>query len=859
MVSLTIDGKNTTVARGTTILDAASTVGIKIPTLCWLQKVSPTGACRVCAVEIEGVERPMTACNTPVKEGIKVTTQSERLSAIRRKVTELLLVNHPLDCPVCDAGGECDLQDACYGLDVAKQEYSALLERRKIRYDWPLIESDPNRCILCEKCVKVDHEIVGADAIAVTNCGEATVIETADGKPLNCEFCGNCVAACPTGTLISKPFKFKGRPWTYTVTKSVCAFCSAGCQIEYHTKEGRVDRVTSDDGTFNSGNLCINGRFGYSYLNSPERLTVPLVREEGGQVKADWERAMSVASRKLQEIVKNSGPDAVAGISSPRVTNEDNFLFQKLLRVAVGTNNIDSEARLGYAVAQKALMESLGLTGASATIDRIDSAAAVLVFGADLNAESAGVEYRVIKAATKNDAKLVLANMRGVKLKKFANSHLQYRPGGELALINGLMKVILEEGLEDKESVQKVNGLDGLKKGVGALSLSDLAAASGVAEADLREAARLIGGKKSIAVLFGADLMRSAGAFEKVTALANLALLTGAVGKEAGGLFPVDEKNNTQGLLDMGAAPDHLPGYQSFDAAAPAFAKAWGKELPTGKGKDLWQIIEGIEQGSIKALYLLGSDPLVSFPDNGRIGKALAKLELLIVQDIFPSESVKHAHVVFPAAAAAEKTGTFTTSDGRVQCLGKAVNPPGAAREDLDIIAELFNRLASQKLSGSPVDVLDEIKRLVPLYAGECRMVDGRCTGTIIQQPALKGAALSFAPVASAAAGASAGPALLAGPILFHSGTVSTRSENNLTVAREGYIEISVEDAAKLGVSDGGSIKVTSPVGSVTGKARVSAKVQPGLLFAPYHFRGLNVNALLEKGSNLAGVKVEKA
>src|SRR5512146_1221458 len=286
MVSLTIDGKNVTVPAGTTILDAAAQLGITIPTLCWLQKVSPTGACRVCAVEVEGVDRNMTACNTPVKEGIKVTTQSEQLTAARKKIMELMLVNHPLDCPVCDAGGECGLQDACYELDAVRQDYSALLERRPIRYDWSLLESDPNRCILCEKCVKVDHEIVGADAIAVTNRGEATIIDTVDGKPLNCEFCGNCIEACPTGTLISKPFKFRGRPWTFTVTKSVCGFCSTGCQIEYHSRNNRVERVTSADTTYNNGNLCINGRFGYAYLNTPDRLTVPLVKEGGTQLTA---------------------------------------------------------------------------------------------------------------------------------------------------------------------------------------------------------------------------------------------------------------------------------------------------------------------------------------------------------------------------------------------------------------------------------------------------------------------------------------------------------------------------------------------------------------------------------------------
>ncbi len=851
MVSLTIDGKNSRVAAGTTILDAAAAVGITIPTLCWLKKVSPTGACRVCVVEIEGVDRPMTACNTLVKEGIRVTTQTPKLTEIRRKMVELLLVNHPLDCPVCDAGGECDLQNSCYGLGAAKQEYSAVLERRKIRYDWPLIESDPNRCILCEKCVKVDHEIVGADAIATTSCGEATVIDTVDGKPLNCEFCGNCVAACPTGTLISKPFKFSARPWALKVTKSVCAFCAAGCQIEYHTKNGRLERVTSDDATFNSGNLCINGRFGYSYVNSPERLVSPRVRENGTQLKSDWNKALAVATEKLQGIIAKHGPDAVAGIGSPRLTNEELFLFQKLFRLAIGTNNLDSEARLGYARAQGVLRKSLGLTGASATIDQIDNAAAVLVFGTDLNAEATGVEYRAIKAATKNNAKLVLANMRGVKLKKFANSHLQYLPGSELHLLNGLVKVILEEGLADKGSLTQLKNLDGLQGSLAKLSFKEVSDATGLAEDELREAARLLGGKESIAILFGSDVIKSGNAEEQVQALANLALVTGCTGKSAGGLFPIDEKNNTQGLLDMGVTPDHLPGYQSYEAGSAGFAKAWGKKLPAGNGKDFWQIIEGIEQGGIRALYLVGSDPIGSFPNGGRIRKALEKLELLVVQDSFPTETAQLAHILFPAAVAAEKSGSFTTTDHRVQLLNKAVNAPGEAREDGAILNEIINRLSGGTAPYSASQVFSEIKTVVPGYQG----LDAAAGGIVPVTPTKEA---SLVPV-NAQASTTAPYRLLAGPILFHNGTMSTWSENNLAVAKDGYLELSSADATKLGISDGAAIRVTSPAGSITGKAKVSAKVQPGLLFAPYHFREMKVNALLEGNANLVNVKVEKA
>jgi len=805
MVSLTIDGKNTSVLPGTTILEAAQGIDIKIPTLCWLQKVSPTGACRICAVEIEGVDRPMTACNTPVKEGIVVTTQSEKLTAIRKKIMELMLVNHPLDCPVCDAGGECDLQDNCYGLEVARQEYSAVLERRPIRYDWKLLESDPNRCILCEKCVKVDHEIVGCDAIAVVNKGEATIIDTVDGKPLNCEFCGNCIAVCPTGTLISKPFKFKGRPWTFDVTRSVCPFCSTGCQIEYHSKDGQVERVTSDDSTFNEGNLCVNGRFGYAYLNAPDRLTTPLVEQK----PESWEKALTYAVEKL----KTFPPKAVAGIASPRLTNEENFLLAKFIKEIIGSPNLDSEAGFGFTATIGILRSQLGIDGASATIDRIDNADAVLVIGSDLNSESTGIEYRVIKAATKNDAKLVVANLRSVKLKKFANSFLHYKPGGEIALLAALAKALIEAGCK-----AEAPGAAGFAESLTPLSMADLAAAAGVAENAIREAAVLIARSKSPAVIFGADIIRSAASQEAVAAVANIALLLGAIGKEAGGVFPVDEKNNTLGMIEMGA-------------------------VPGVSGLDINGIIDGIENGNIRALYIAGANPLATWPDNRRIKKALAKLELLIVQDILASELTTMAHVVLPGSAAAEKCGTFTSPDGRVQSLQQAVQPPADAREDIAILSDIIARYSGAAKPYDTVSAAEEIATANPLYGSSAtRSAATAASFVALTIPASVNGEFS----------------LLSGASLYHNGSTTLSSVNNVAVAPEACFEFDPADAARLGLAEGSAVVVKSAVASVNGTARISDRLQPGLVFATYHSPTLNAASLLFGSSNSISVSISK-
>jgi formate dehydrogenase alpha subunit len=853
MVNLKIDGKNVQIEKGATILAAAEKIGVRIPTLCFLQKISPTGACRICVVEVAGADKPMTACNTPAVGGMVVTTQSEKLAVIRRQVVELLLVNHPLDCPVCDAGGECDLQNVCYEQDVTRQPFGAEDVSHGVINNWPLIQQVPNRCILCEKCVKVCHEVVGASAIVVRERGEKAFIDTHDGKPLDCEFCGNCVDECPTGTLLSKPFLFKARPWELRKTASVCTYCGSQCQIDVNVKQNKICRVTSEDGvTVNDGTLCIGGYFGYGYVNSPKRLARPLLKKGEAQVAASWDEALSVVADRLRQ----GGADSVAALGSPRLTNEENYLFQKLFRAAVGTNNIDSEARFGALRALKALDRALGLKGASNRIAKIGQAEAVLVFGSDVTAEAPAIDWQIELACRKRDGKLVVANMRRVKLVRYAESFLQYRPGSEVLLANALAKIILEKGLADEAYLQRfaVN-LDELKSHLQTVDLEQAAQETGLSRERIEEAALHLGRASSVALVFGGDVIKSEGAEAKVAALANLALVTGALHGDIGGLFPVDEKGNMQGLLDMGVCPEFLPGYQDYRAGRQKFEAAWNVRLPEG-GRDAQGILEGIEKGEIKTLYLAATNPLVSFPDSGRWRRALEKVEFLVVQDILASELTGLAHAVLPGVSFAEKKGTVTSLDHRIGCLGQALSPLAEARADGEILAALYARLIPAGTVSEPAAVLDEVRQLTQLY-GEVCSIDGSGCSSCLKEPFRPdNRSMTYTPVEPEAV--TEGLQLLTGKILFHFGTTSTFADGNLEVAPAGYIEIHPEDAAASGIKEGSTVRITSTTGSARGPVKLSENVPKGLLFAPYHFADLNIQQVIPAGQNRTVVQVGK-
>jgi len=848
MVNLTIDGKSVSVPKGTTILEAARQVDVRIPTLCWLEKVSTTGACRICAVEIEGVDRPMTACDTPVKEGINVTTQSEKLTKTRKQIMELILVNHPLDCPVCDAGGECDLQDRCYELDVTHQEFTADDVNPGTIDHWPLIQQVPNRCILCEKCVKVCHELIGADALWVNDKGDRAFI---DKKVENCTYCGNCVAVCPTGTMISKPFKFKARPWVLRKVPSVCTYCPSQCQIDLNVQNNKVLRVTSnDEETTNKGTLCVGGFFGYSYINSDQRLVEPKVEQK----PVSWDAALERVVADIEQITQESGATAIAGFSSPRLTNEENYLFQKLFRAAIGSNNIDTEARFGALRSLRALNKGLGLHGASNRMTAIGNADVVLVFGADPTAEAPAVDWQIQDAVRRKNGKLVIANMRQIHLTQFANSQLSYKPGSEIALANGLGRLLLDRDHLDEDDLKRtVTNLDELKADLAAVDLEKVIAATGLSREALEQAADIIGQADKVVVIFGSDICKSAFGTSKSAAVANLAILSGALGTD-GGLFPLDEKGNTQGVLDMGVYPEELPGFQSYTENKAKFAKAWNCSLPDG-GLDADGILQEIEAGTIRFLYLAATNPQ-SFPNSSRWLKALEKVEVLVVQDIFPSEITRLATVVLPGSSYAEKSGSFTSLDQTVRSFNQAIRPVGQSREDGDIFLELYGRLRKTPVNFSQATILTEVSELTSLYDDASCLDDDRRT-CLRKLDQVADQSLQYQLIT--AENGTEGLQLLTGTSSGHFGTTSIWAPAPLEVEPEGILKVNIVDAKAAGVVDGDNLKLTSATGSTIGKILISESVPQGLIFAPHNFTALGIQQLIPDGDNLTSVQIAKA
>ncbi|MBW1678535.1 MAG: molybdopterin-dependent oxidoreductase [Deltaproteobacteria bacterium] len=866
-VTLIIDGKETAVPKETTILEAAKALGIEIPTLCFHPKLRPIGSCRLCLVEIKGTDKPVTSCNTPVVDGMVVTTQSERLFNLRKEAIRFLLVNHPLDCPVCDKGGECRLQDLAFEFEVDQEAYQIPPSNIPIDYLSPLVERNNNRCIRCGRCVSICNEIQGEMALEWSEHGFKTEILPRGGYPLNCEFCGQCIAICPVGALTNRLFKYRARVWEMEKVPSVCPYCGGGCAIELNVRKNKVLRVTSNyEDTPNQGNLCGRGNFGFGFINNHDRLHTPLVKRRKDHVPVAWDEILGTATEHLKKIISDSGPDSVAGLGSPRVSNEDSFLFQKFFRAGIGTNNVDSPAHFSYRNLERGLGQTIGFPASPNAFEDLEMAQVIFVIGADVRGEMPPAAVQIMKAARFHGSKLFVANPRSTKLDKFSTLSLCYCPGTELLLVAGIMKVIIEKGLEDKEFIEKnVSNFQSVKNSLEGMSVQKIAEFTSIPVDQINILAETLTKPGTGCIVFGHDVFTHAQGKEIVGCLANLALLTGKVGRKHCGLVPVITKNNCQGMLDMGVMPDLLPGYQDFESSA-SFEKAWGRSIPKKPGKTAEEILTAIEQGKIKALYIMGCDPIVDFPEPDKWKEALEKLEWLAVQDIFYTEAAAKAHYIFPATTFAEKEGTFTNGERRIQKIAAAIDCFRNSLPDWEIIQKLSQRLGYRMNYPRPSAIMDEIASLVPQYKDISSKKLGRKG---IQWPLQGEDGSPHIPVNELNLSfsdftlnepeklKSGDFYLLTGTAFFHSGTLSTYAEGLNILGREAWVELNRQDADSLGLNEGDTITISSSQKPINAPVKISSAVPPGVIFIPHHFRDVKVNTLIAR-QNCCQVEITK-
>lgn len=834
MITVTINGKKITFEKPVTILDAAKTAGVHVPTLCHHDILKPYGGCRLCLVEVERVPKLLTACSQYVSDGMVVWTETEKVIDARRAVLEFLLINHPLDCPHCDKAGECELQDLAAKYCPATGRFAEGKRKYPENFEDPLIVRNRERCILCARCVRMCDDIQGASAISITNRGSKSYIEPFSGGKFNCEYCGNCVTVCPVGAITSRLHRHGYRPWLMErEVETLCSYCGVGCSLVLQVRDNAVVRsVPKTDLGFNRGILCAKGRFGYDRASNGEKIDTPLLRRKGELEPVTWAEAITHIAHRLKEIKGDNGSDAIAGILSGRCTNEDAYVFQKFFRGAIGTNNVDSVASLAYGPAQRFFERIFGQGATANEIHGISNSDGIFVIGGDPTAVNPVLGLQIRSAYKKGAPVIVIGYAEG--LKGFSQHTFITNSTIETALLASLVSEIKKKKSlpGERPAFEEIIG------GLPSVPLKEVSEVSGFDLHALIDTVVTVSRMSNPSLIIGRDIVQTSTGHTNLLLLAALSYLLN------GRIYLLSELPNEQGLLDMGCQPDTLPSGRplTIEIFRKRCEEALGIAIPTTPGLSYVEMIEAAHAGRIKALYVIGEDAALGLPDTNYVSKALGNIEFLVVQDRFLTETAKYADVVLPALSWEAKEGSYTNLERRTQLIRKAVEGEGI--EEWKAIAEMSKMFGLDMGFHHVTDIFAEIAGISHIYR-EITYKDiasGKCMWPYKGEPLrhdihIEGIELDD--IVSVMKKRDEGGVHVRGEThLFHSQNASRYSPALQSILPEPCVKMSEILADRLSIKNGEHVQVATAAGSIALSARLDPRLPENVVLVPHLEKG---------------------
>ncbi len=892
MVTLEIDGQPITVPEGTSIMRAAMELGTKIPKLCATDSVNAFGSCRLCLVEIEGRKGTPASCTTPVAAGIKVKTETSRLNQLRKGVMELYISDHPLDCLTCAANGDCELQDMAgavglrdvrYGYDGDNHVFESSFRHKPKDESNPYFTFDPAKCIVCSRCVRACEEVQGTFALTIDGRGFASHVSAGmDEGFLNseCVSCGACVQACPTATLTEKSVIKLGQAEHSVVT--TCAYCGVGCSFKAEMKGDEVVRmVPYKDGGANEGHSCVKGRFAWGYATHKDRVTKPMVRDKitDPWKEVSWHEAIGFAADRFKEIQAKHGRGSIGGITSSRCTNEEVYVVQKMVRTAFRNNNVDTCARVCHSPTGYGLSKTFGTSAGTQDFKSVDESDVIIIIGANPT-DGHPVFASRMKKRLRSGAKLIVIDPRKTDIVRSAHVEAQYhlplQPGTNVAIVNALSHVILTEGLENKsyiaercDPVEFARWTAFIREPVN--SPEAMEAITGVKAADIRGAARLYATGGNGAIYYGLGVTEHSQGSTMVMAMANLAMLTGNVGRNGVGVNPLRGQNNVQGACDMGSFPHEYSGYRhvSDNTVREMFEKVWNAALDPEPGLRIPNMLDAAVEGTFKGIFIQGEDIAQSDPNTRHVTAGLENMDCVVVQDLFLNETAAFAHVFFPGTSFLEKDGTFTNAERRINRV-RQVKAPMQGKDEWQVVCELANAMGYPMSYESAAEIMDEIAAVTPTFKGVSFEKLDRLGS--IQWPcndkAPEGTPLmhvggfvrglgrfmitEFVPTEERT-NRSFPLILTTGRILSHYNVgAQTRRTQNVTWHKEDVLEIHPHDAEVRGIQDGQMVSISSRVGATTLRAMISERMAQGVVYTTFHHPVSGANVITTEYSDWA-------